>query len=1111
MKVHLIIIFVALLLTEVNARGYSQGISFSGRNVTLETVFGAIEKQTGYVFFYDDATGSIKVSLTLKDVSIAKALNACVKGHALDYRIENKNIFVTQKQESETALAQATGNQVQPVVITGTVVDSLNREPLIGATVKLRGAATGTVTNANGAFRLTAPPDGELEITYIGYASVRTAINNRTVVNILMGSLTNYQHEVVVTALGIKRATRALNYNVQEIKGDEVTRNRDANFVTSLTGKVAGVTINASSSGIGGATRVVMRGAKSISGNNNALYVIDGVPILNTTDLRTNMPAGQITDIYSASTSSDIISLINPDDIESISTLTGAAAAALYGSQGQNGVVMITTKSGRNAKPSLTLSNSTSFMSPFIMPRFQNTYGQSDEGSYYSWGAKLNKPSAYRPKDFFQTGNNTTTGLTFSTGNDKSQTFLSGAMVQANGIIPNNTLKRYNVSFRNTSKFLDDKLSMDLNTMYVSQTEQNMVAQGLYHNPLVPVYLFPPGGNIETFKSFERYDPSRLFPVQYWPYMGDQFRTENPFWIINREPSVNNTRRLLLGASLKYNVNSWLNVTARGKLDRIDILSTQKRYASTDMLFAGYGGSFNVSENTAEVLYADLLANINKTFGNYTLTANVGGSRTESSSRTIAAGGGIEKGSPPNVFTTDNVSGSTGTGAGAGTARQPDRTSFQSLYATAGLSYKNMLFIDGSYRIDWYSQLYFNPSSRLYLTYPSVGASAILTDVFPIRSRVLSYLKVRGNYSEVGNPPRIYEGGPQVYLLAAGNINQNSPLHYPLQPERTRAWEAGINTRLLDNHINLDVTLYNTNTYNQIFTITQSASGGGNSTFLMNAGKVNNKGIEAALGYNGNVGKVQWESNATFTINNSTVKELYSTKGKDGQTISIDTINIAGGGSYQQKLAVGGNMSAIYTTSRLTQDQNGFISMNPGVSVDNSKYMYAGNADPKYTIGFNNRFSYKNFSLSFLVFARVGGVGVSATQAMLDAYGVSEATARARDLGYVTINNAPYKDVQQFYTQMGSGLNGVLGYYVYSATNVRLRELSFGYTFPGKWLGNAVRSLKVAVTGNNLFMFYNKAPFDPESTPSTGTYFQGIDYFRQPSLRSFGFSVNAQF
>lgn len=1110
MRLHLIVIFIISLLTQVNARGYSQGISFSGKNVSLESVFAAIEKQTGNVFFYDDSIGSLKVSVNVKNADIRQVLNSCFKGLPLDYHIDNKNIFITPKVPLKT-IFPADSRQVQPVTVTGSITDSATRKPLVGASVKLKGTANGTVTDGNGTFKLIAPPDGELEISYIGYAAVRIPLKGRTAVNIVMSALTNYQAEVVVTALGIKRATKALTYNIQELKGEELTRNRDASFVNSLTGKIAGVTINASSAGIGGATRVVMRGAKSINGNNNALYVIDGIPVLNTTDLSTNMPAGQITDIYSSSTGSDIISLINPDDIESISTLTGAAAAALYGSQGQNGVVLITTRAGKSGKPSLSLSNSTSFMSPLVLPRFQNTYSQSEEGSYYSWGPKLNTPSTYKPKDFFQTGNNTTTGLTFSTGTEKNQTFLSAAMVQANGIIPNNTLKRYNVSFRNTARFLDDKLSLDLNAMYVSQTEQNMMAQGLYHNPLVPVYLFPPGGNIETFKTFERYDPSRLFPTQYWPYLGDQFRTENPFWIINREPSVNNNRRLLLGTTLKYEVANWLNISARGKLDRVDLLSTQKRYASTDQLFAGYGGSFNVNQTTAEVLYGDVLANINKTFGDYTVTANVGGSRTESSTRSLAAGGGIAQGSPPNVFTTSNVSGSTGTGAGAGSGKQPDRTSFQSLFATAGLSFRNKVFIDGSYRADWYSQLYFNSSSRLYLTYPSVGASAILSDIFDIRSNIVSFLKIRGNYSEVGNPPRIYEGGPQVYLLAAGNINQSSPLHYPLEPERTRAWETGFNLKLLDNRINMDVTLYNTNTYNQIFTITQSASSGGNSNFLLNAGEVNNKGIEAALGYSGRISSVQWEANATFTLNKGTVKELYSTTGKNGEKITIDTINIAGGGSYQQKLAVGGAMSAIYTTSRLTQDQNGYISVNPGVSVDNSQYLYAGNADPKFTIGFNNRFAYKNFSLSFLVFARIGGVGVSATQAMIDAYGVSEQSAKARDLGYLTINGAPYKDVQQYYTQMGSGLNGVLGYYVYSGTNVRLREVSLGYTIPGKRLGQVVQSLKLAATGNNLFMFYNKAPFDPESTPSTGTYFQGIDYFRQPSLRSIGFSINVQF
>ncbi len=1106
-------LFLIIGMLQLHATGNSQKISLSVKKASLEKVLTTIELQSGYsfVYKYNDVARKYITNLNLQNVDITVALDACLKEQHLQYTIE-KNIIAIKK--AAPVVLQPQFQVVEEIAtdpISGTVVNE-NGEPMASVSITIKGTKRGGSTDEKGSFSLQVNKGDVLVFSFVGYEQQEVTIGSQTSLSVIMKASKVEMENVVVTALGIKRQTKSLTYSVQEVKGEELTRIRDASFVNSLTGKVAGITINASSGGVGGATRVIMRGAKSISGNNNALYVVDGVPILNSTDISSNRPAGQINDIFSAYGSSDIISLLNPDDIESVSMLTGASATALYGSQGQNGVVVITTKSGKAGKTNLSLSNSTSFFTPFVMPDFQNTYAQSEPGSYYSWGPKLPEPSTYKPRDFFQTGSNVTTSFTLTTGNDKNQTFVSGAMVSAKGIMPSNSLQRYNVSLRNTTKFLNDKLIFDANAMYVSQKDQNMIAQGLYHNPMVPIYLFPPGGNIETFKSYERYDPSRLFPVQFWPYMGGQFRMENPYWIINREPSTSNTKRLLLGGTLTYKVLDWLSITARGKLDRTDILNMQKKYASTDLLFAGYGGGFYRGNQMVQSLYGDIIANINKKVGDFTITSNIGGSRTEAQSQYIDAGGWISRGSPPNIFTTNNIVGTSGAGSGYGNSGEPVKTSFQSVFFFAGLSYKNMVFVDASYRFDWYSQLYFNEHSKLYLTYPSPGVSVILSDLFGFKSNILSFAKIRTNYSEVGNPPKVYDGGPQVYLLQNGGIDQNSPLHYPLKPERTKAWDVGANLKFLNNRVNLDVTLYKTNTYHQIFVINQSSTSGGNKTFLLNAGNINNKGVEAALGYNGRIGKLQWESNATFTLNRSKVIELYSTTGADGKIKSIDTLNFAIAGSYEQKLAIGGSMSAIYTTSRLTQDpRNQYVILNPGVSVDNTSYIYAGDADPKYTLGFNNSFTFKNFNLSFLIFARVGGVGVSATQAMMDAYGVSQVSAEARNRGYVNINGAPYADVKDYYTTMGSGLNGVLGYYVYDATNVRLREFSIGYTVPGKIFGDVVKSLKVALTGNNLFMFYNKSPFDPESTASSGTFYQGIDYFKQPSYRSVGFNVRVQF
>ncbi len=1097
-KVLLIMKIMLLLMlafvAQAFAAGNAQVVTLSENNTTPKSVLAKIELQTGYYFWYEntlmDKIGPISVKF--KKLPLKDALNLCFADQPVTYEIINRTILLKPGKIMEAFRE-----------ITGIIRDSAGTL-LGGANIAIKGTKKQTISDANGRFSIEATDGDILVVSFVGYESTEVLINTgQNHLDIVLQKTTRENENIVVTALGIKRQEKALAYNLQRVTGEELTRNKDANFVNSLAGKIAGVTINASAAGIGGATRVVMRGTKSISGNNNALYVIDGIPVLNSTDLSTNKSAGQISDIFSANTGTDIMSTINPEDIETISVLTGASGTALYGKDGQNGVIIINTKSGRkDNKTSLGLVNNTMYYTPLVMPEFQNTYGQTDEGSSQSWGPKLSTPSDYNPRDFFQTGNNTTVGLNFSTGTEKNQTYLAADMVRANGIIPNNTLKRYNISARNTTNFLNNRFTLDINTRYSYQNEKNMVAQGLYHNPLVPIYLFPPGGNIEAVKIYERYNPTRLFPTQYWPFLGDQFRTENPWWIVNRESVESISRRLLFTASLKYNLFSWMNITARGTVDHINRTGGYKRHASTDQLFAGYGGAFSIDNSIGQRLYGDLMVNINKTWGDYGLTATIGGQRTEDMANSNFTEYRIPEGSPPNVFTTD---------IGTGIARQADRISYQSLFATTALSYRNMLFLEGSYRVDWDSRLYFNSDSKLNLTYPSVGASAILSDLFKLKSDVVSFIKIRGSYGAAGNAPRSYIGGPQTFNLSGGRISQYQPLHLPLQPERTNSWEAGTSLKFLHNKISLDITLYSASTIHQIFEVAQSVTGGGYSSFYLNAGKVNNRGIEGTLGYAGNLGPVHWNSNTTYTLNKNTVKALYNTVDANGNNISIPYLDLAGGGSYLQRAKVGRSLSSIYTTAQLKLDEKGYVMLPLSVDASSTNPVYVGNADPKYTLGWNNGFTYKNFSLNFLIFARIGGVGVSATQAMMDAYGVSKTTADARDRGNVMINGYPYNDIQNYYTQMGSGLNGVLGYYVYSATNVRLKELSLAYTIPGKLLGNWVKGVKLAVTGNNLFMFYNKAPFDPESTASSGTYYQGFDYFRQPSLRGIGFSINAQF
>ena len=407
------------------------------------------------------------------------------------------------------AVATATA---QGKSVSGIVLDAADHEPLTGATVSVKGVTGhGALTDMDGKFTIKNIKAGAvLVVSYIGYTTKEVAVGNLSELTIELVSADKQLETVVVTALGIKRSQKALSYNVQEVKNDALTTVKDANFMNSLNGKVAGVNIQRSASGVGGATRVVMRGNKSISGDNNVLYVIDGVPIGNSADR-----GGDGSGFGSGRASGEGISSINPDDIESISVLTGPSAAALYGASAANGVILINTKKGAAGKLRVNFSSAVETASPFILPKFQNTYGNA-AGQYTSWGDKLATPSDYKVRDFYNRGVTFNNSFNFSVGTDKNQTYFSASAINAKGIVPNNKYHRYNASVRNTSKFLDDKLTLDVSASYVRDYANNMISYGAYFNPIVGAYLYPRGQNFDQEKYFERYDAQLGYYVQQW-------------------------------------------------------------------------------------------------------------------------------------------------------------------------------------------------------------------------------------------------------------------------------------------------------------------------------------------------------------------------------------------------------------------------------------------------------------------------------------------------------------------------------------------------------------------------------------------------------------------
>ena len=982
--------------------------------------------------------------------------------------------------------------------VTGRVVDSAG-EPLIGATIMVEGTKEGAVTDIDGNFTINTTSKAKLVISYVGYTTQTILVGDKTTIDVTLKEVANTMNEVVVTALGIKRAEKALSYNVQSVGSNELTRNKDANFVNSLNGKVAGVSISKSASGVGGATRVIMRGAKSIEGDNNVLYVIDGIPIFNFSGGRDSGIMGE------GRVSSEGIADLNPEDIESISVLAGPSAAALYGSNAANGAILITTKKGKEGRVDISFSSSADFSSPLLMPKFQNTYGNK-LGSYESWGEKLATPSSYDPKkDFFRTGTNFINALTLNMGNEFNQTFASVATTNSRGIVPNNTYDRYNFTIRNTTRMFKNKVQLDLGASYIKQKDNNMVSQGEYWNPIVAAYLFPRGESFEGIKTFERYDNVRNFPTQYWPISDSRFANQNPYWTAYRNLAPDDKDRFMFNAGLTYNIFDWLSVAGRIRLDKTFITSERKIYASSFNYFAKEKGAYDYYDYKDHQTYIDAIANINKTFGKFSLAANVGYSYSDYASLTRGYGGNLVL--VPNKFSLNNIN---PTDSKIREAGGDSKVRNVAAFASAELGWRSMVYLTLTGRNDWNSRLV-NSSEESFF-YPSVGLSAIVSEMTKLPS-FISYLKVRGSYTEVGSPVSRSGMTPGTITIPIVGGSLKSTDIYPFtdyKAERTKSYEFGLTARFWKK-LSFDFTWYKSNTYNQTFIGELPESSGYKAVYLQ-AGNVENRGVEMALGYNDNFGGLQWNSSLVYSKNVNEIKEMV----KDYyHPLSPKPINIpeVSKDNGRVLLKVGGSINDIYARKVLAKDNQGFVNVSPsgGMNLETVEPIYLGKTTPDFTMGWNNNFTYKNFGLSFLINARVGGIVTSSTQALLDRFGVSKASADARDAGGVMIPNQGLYDAKKYYTLVATGENDLAGYYTYSATNVRLQELTLSYKFNSKLFNNVIKDLTLSFVATNPWMIYCKAPFDPELTASTGTYGQGNDYFMQPSLKSYGFSVKFKF
>ena len=1097
-------IMTLCFLLGMNAGAMAQNVQMKLGKVSVKQAIATLKDKSGYSFVYEmndlDLNKKVDVNATTLSESIQQILN----GQQVNYEIKGNTVIVKHQGVTKDQKENATHT------ISGIVKDE-NGLPIIGATVKVRGAQMGVVTDIDGKFSLKTSVGSVLTVSYIGYKTQDIKVPEGGSLNIKLEPESKQLNEVVVTALGIKRSQKALSYNVQQVTSDELIRNKDANFINSLAGKVAGVNINTSSAGVGGASKVVMRGAKAIEQSSNALYVIDGVPMFNL-----GQEGGKG---FESSGTTEAIADINPEDIESMSVLTGAAAAALYGSRAANGAIVITTKKGKVGHTEVTFSQNTEFLSAFRLPEFQNRYGtgsqlSSVEVADKSWGKRLNEVNSYGydPKsDYLKTGVVTTETVTLSTGSEKNQTYLSASAVNSAGIVPNNKYNRYNFTFRNTTSFLQDRMTLDVGASYIKQNDLNMVNQGSYSNPLVEAYLFPRGDDWQTIKMYERYNTQRKIYTQYWPQGLNEFTGQNPYWINYRNLRTNFKDRYMLNAGLTYKILDWLNVAARIRVDNSANKYERKLYASSNTtLTEGSGnGFYAISKTDDKQTYGDLMVNINKSFENtLSLQANIGASLSDIQQDVLSNSGPLRNDLFANKFTVFQLDDSKAARFQSGYHDQ-----VKSLFASVELGYKGAYYLTLTGRNDWPSQLAGPNSTQSSFFYPSVGTSFVLSEIFHLPKQI-DYLKARASYASVGLPFPRFLANPTFEwdtALRQWKSKANYPL-YNLKPENTTSWEIGLTARFLK-HFNLDVTLYHTTTYNQTFNPQISVSSA-YSTLYVQTGSVSNKGIEISLGYKNKWGDFGWASNYTFSANRNKINELVRNyvHPETGTVINKDRLDVGGHGQAHFILKEGGTLGDLYSLSDIKRDSQGrvYIDNEGKVYTDNNVGdIKLGSVFPKCNMAWRNDFSWKGLNVGLMFSARFGGIVYSATQATLDTYGVSETTAQARDLGYVEVNGGDHINPETWYTTIGSK-NGVPQYYTYSATNIRLQEASIGYTIKKNKLWN-VGDITLSLVGRNLLMLYCKAPFDPEATASTGNYYQGIDYFMTPSTRSIGFNVKVKF
>lgn len=1110
----LCMLLIGIGMPRMQASGQSipNKITINRDRSSLINVMKEIEKKSDYVFFINnsDVDTAEKVSVHVSEASLVETINALLKGTKYTYKIHGKQILITvaNKENVKENLRK----------ISGKVVDE-SGESLIGVNVQIKGTDQGVITDMDGAFTLSANVSDAsiLMISYIGMKSVEIPLKGKTVFNVKLIQDARVLDEVVVTAMGIQRLSKTLSYTAESVSGSEVTRVKDANLINSLQGKSAGLVITPNANGAGGSSKILLRGNKSIQGSNTPLIVVDGMPMANNSNDGGSVVYGGGVD------QGDALSTMNPDDIANISILKGASAAALYGAIAANGVIMITTKKGRDGKIKIDFSSNMTAEAVWNLPELQNSYGTTlnkktgKPTSPYSWGSKMDTEAFDQINDYYELGYNLNNSIALSGGSEKSQSYFSYGNTTSKGVTPTNKFVRHNLSAHQTFSAFDNRLTMDFTMNYTYSETKNKPSGGMLDNPLVGLYVIPRNVDYQHYRNnYEIVNPARpTVPTQNW--LVDDWKlleehNQNPYWMLNRGKGVGERHRFTASGAVKYQIIDCLSIQGRLSYERDNTLFERQKYATTYRMSMG---AYNHSTNFYEHQFGDILLNFNKKLGDFSLTAMGGSSFTqEKSTGTYVNGEGDQyyevdvvdaKGNAyrlpqgnvyfPNIFNRSNF-------YDIYVRESFNKKRLISVFGTAQLGYKEMVYLDVTARNDWSSALAY--TNKIDFFYPSVGATVLLNEVFKMDKDLVSLMKIRASYSIVGNDIPAYYSHP---VATVNGLTISLPSLMPFtdwKPEKTYSVETGFDLSFFQNRLQTEFTFYKANTKNQYFQVDAPVASG-YSKRNINAGNVENLGVEAAIRYNFDFANGwTWTPALNFSYNKNEIKELCP---------GVDEYNLASSDAFILKLKKGGSYGDVYTRDFQYDDKGNIKLSGDGNPLLTDKInTYAGNFNSKYHLGWSNSINWKNLHIYALVDGKIGGKVLSMTGAILDGYGVSQRSGAARDNGGIANTDGSLIDAEKYYSAVG-GRTQSAGFaakqYMYSATNFRLREFSVGYTF-NNLLGEN-KHLTASVVGRNLFFIYKKAPCDPDISGSTGNGWQGIDVFSLPTTRSFGLNLKLNF